>query len=70
MKGFEPETFQPRELAEPGPAWKAAEAEGYDMSLIEENLRKTPEERIRAHSRALAMATALREAMEAQHGRD
>jgi hypothetical protein len=66
MRGNEIELVE--KFAEPGPAWKAAEAEGYDMSLIEENLRKTPGERIRAHSRALAMADTLREAMEKQHG--
>ena len=48
----------------PGPAWKAAEAYGCDMSLIEVNLGKTPCERIRAHDRALAMALALRAAMD------
>jgi hypothetical protein len=36
------------------------------MSLIEINLTKTPSERIRDHSRALAMAFALREAMESR----
>ena len=46
-----------------GSAWQAAEAYGVDMSLIESNLRKTPAERIRAHSRALETATMLREAM-------
>jgi hypothetical protein len=45
-------------------AWKAAEKAGYDMSLVESNLRKTPYERIRAHSRALATARMLRQAME------
>ena len=45
-------------------AWKAAEKAGYDMSLIESNLRKTPYERIRAHSRALGTAVMLRRAME------
>ncbi|MBM3887908.1 MAG: hypothetical protein FJ388_02155 [Verrucomicrobia bacterium] len=49
---------QPRR-AKAGPDWKAAEAYGCDMSLIESNLRKTPAEGIRDHSRALAMATAL-----------
>jgi hypothetical protein len=68
MKFSPLEAVQIQDLAEPGPAWKAAEAEGYDMSLIEENLRKTPMERIRAHSRALSMAMELREAMEKQHG--
>jgi hypothetical protein len=48
-------------------AWKAAEKDGYDMSLVESNLRKTPCERIRAHSRALATALMLRRAMEARH---
>jgi hypothetical protein len=51
-----------------GPAWRAAEAYGCDMSLIESNLRRTPAERIRDHSRALATATALREAMEHRRG--
>ena len=50
-------------------AWKVAEAYGCDMSLIESNLRKTPQERIRAHSRALATATTLRAAMEKRHAR-
>lgn len=45
-------------------AWKAAESYGFDMSLIESNLEKTPYERIRAHSRALAAVLALRAAME------
>jgi hypothetical protein len=42
-----------------GPAWKAAEAHGFDMSLIEANLRRTPAERIRMHARVLALALAL-----------
>ena len=37
------------------------------MSLIESNLRKTPYERIHAHSRALAPAVMLRRAMEKRH---
>ncbi len=45
-------------------AWRAAEKAGYDMSLVESNLRKRPSERIRAHSRALATAVMLRQAME------
>ncbi|HSF07371.1 MAG TPA: hypothetical protein VLG10_16445 [Methylomirabilota bacterium] len=44
-------------------AWKEAEAYGFDMSLIEANLRRTPAERIRAHARALALAIALRQQM-------
>lgn len=45
-------------------AWEEAEAYGFDMSLIESNLRKTPQERIRQHSHALASALLLRQAME------
>ena len=44
-------------------AWAAAEAYGCDMSLIESNLRKTPQERMQAHARALDAALALTEAM-------
>ena len=36
--------------------WEAAEAYGFDMSLIEANLRRTPAERIRLHARTLALA--------------
>ena len=50
-------------------AWEEAQAYGIDMSLLESNLRKTPQERIRAHSRALAMATALKQAMKQRHAR-
>ena len=50
-------------------AWKAAEKEGYDMSLVESNLRKSPCERIRAHSRALATAVMLRQAMKKRNAR-
>ena len=44
-------------------AWKAAEAYGFDMSLIEANLRRTPAERIRMHARNLALALALQQQM-------
>jgi hypothetical protein len=50
-------------------AWEQAEREGFDMSLIEHSLTLSVWERIRAHSRALAMALALREAMEKRDGR-
>lgn len=49
--------------------WKAAEAHGCDMALLEANLRRSPAERIRRHSRALASALALREAMERRRAR-
>lgn len=44
-------------------AWQEAEAAGFDMSLVEENLRMTPLERTRQHERALNLAVQLREAM-------
>lgn len=45
-------------------AWAVAAAYGCDMSLLESNLRKTPQERMQAHTRALDAALALRQAME------
>ena len=50
-----------------GPAWRVARAYGIDMSQLEDNLRKTPIERIRAHDRALNGAQMLRRAMREQH---
>jgi hypothetical protein len=58
----------PPPLATPS-AWEEAERAGFDMSLIEHNLSLSVWERIRAHSRALAMALALREAMEKRDAR-
>ncbi len=48
----------------PPTAWEIAKREGIDMSLIECALTKTPAQRIREHSHALATAIALRKAME------
>jgi hypothetical protein len=45
-------------------AWEEAEAEGFDMSLIEDNLRKTPWQRMRDHDRAPNLALKLRKAMQ------
>jgi len=53
----------------PPSAWETAQAAGFDMSLIEINLKKTPRERIRSHSRALRTALALRRGMEKRHAR-
>jgi len=39
--------------AQAGPAWRAACEYGFDMSLVEDALRKTPEERLEEHQRAL-----------------
>ena len=36
-----------------GPAWRAAHAAGIDMSLIEDSLRLTPEERLAEHQQVL-----------------
>jgi len=45
-----------------GPAWRAACEYGYDMSLVEEALRLTPEERLERHQRALNTLLDLMEA--------
>jgi hypothetical protein len=49
-------------------AWQAAEAAGFDMSLVEENLRMTPLARARQHCRAINLALQLRAAVKARHG--
>jgi hypothetical protein len=36
-----------------GPAWRAAVEYGFDMSLLEESLKLTPEERLAEHQRVL-----------------
>jgi hypothetical protein len=51
-----------------GPAWRAVEEFGCDMSLIEENLRLTPRERFRRHNEALRLIARLRRGMESQRG--
>ena len=58
------EQQQPRQ---PRSAWEEAEAEGMDMSLVEDNLRKSPLERIREHDRALRLAFKLRKAMQERY---
>ena len=52
-----------------GPAWRAAEEYGFDMSVVEWNLRLTPLERIRENDRANALDESLAKAMEARCGR-
>jgi hypothetical protein len=44
-----------------GPAWRAAHAAGIDMSLIEENLKRSPWERLLANDRALAFIREIEE---------
>jgi len=48
--------------AQPGPAWTRAAEYGIDMSLLEESLRKTPEQRLKAHAAALALVSRLAQA--------
>jgi hypothetical protein len=36
-----------------GPAWRAACDYGFDMSLVEDSLRQTPEERLAEHQQVL-----------------
>jgi hypothetical protein len=48
-------------------AWREAVDYGFDMSLVEINLARTPAERLRAHAQALDTAVALREAMRRCH---
>ena len=47
-----------------GPAWRAAAEYGFDMSLVEDALRLTPEQRLEQHQRALDMILELKEAGE------
>ena len=51
-----------------GPAWRAAHESGLDMSLIEENLRLTPWERLLANDRALALVRMVEQATPVDNG--
>ena len=51
-----------------GPAWRKAERYGFDMSLLETSLRRTPAERAILHARALNTVLALRKAVEKSRG--
>ena len=50
-----------------GPAWKAAEAEGHDMTIIASLLKMSLEERFQTHAAALATVNMLRGA-KLEHG--
>ena len=55
---------QPQQQPQPPrSAWKEAEAEGMDMSLVDCNLEKSVWERLVTHDRALSFALQLRAAM-------
>jgi hypothetical protein len=47
-----------------GPAWRAAMDYGFDMSLIEDALQLTPEQRLEQHQRALDLVLEVKEAGE------
>lgn len=50
-----------------GPAWRAAHAAGIDMSLIEDSLRLTPEQRLAEHQQVLNFLLEVQEAGQ-KHG--
>jgi hypothetical protein len=50
-----------------GPAWRAAHAAGIDMSLIEDSLKLTPEQRLAEHQQVIDFLLEIREAGKA-HG--
>ncbi len=45
-----------------GPAWRAAHAAGVDLSLIEDFLRLTPEQRLAQHQQVLDFLIEVQEA--------
>ena len=51
-----------------GPAWRAARAAGIDMSIIEENLKLSPWERLLANDRALALGRVLQQGKTVNRG--
>jgi hypothetical protein len=53
-----------------GPAWRAACEYGFDMSLVEDALTKTPEERLEEHQRALNLVLEIQAArpLNSPHG--
>ena len=53
--------------ADAGPAWRAAHAAGIDMSLIEDALRQTPEQRLAEHQQVINFLLEVEEAGQA-HG--
>lgn len=50
-----------------GPAWRAAHAAGIDMSLIEDSLRLSPEQRLAEHQQVIEFLLEIQEAGQA-HG--
>lgn len=50
-----------------GPAWRAACEYGFDMSLVEDALRMSPEERLKEHQHALNMILEIEASHELNH---
>jgi hypothetical protein len=61
--------LRPCTVTLPNAAWSAAEADGWDMSLVICELEKPAEQRIREHDYALRQATEMREAFQKAYGR-
>ena len=53
----------------PGSHWKAAEAYGFDMSVIESNIAMSPKDRVRVHDEFRQIADTLKDAMRKQHAK-
>ena len=68
MNATEITPLEPGELHLGGPAWRAAEAAGHDMSLIIAMLRLPVSERLRLHDLALNAVLNLRDAKIQQDG--
>jgi hypothetical protein len=45
-----------------GPYWRAAARDGFDMSLIEDSLRLTPEQRLAEHQQVIDFLLEIQEA--------
>ena len=50
-----------------GPAWRAAAEYGFDMSLVEDALRMTPEQRLDEHQQLLNFCQEIEAARELNH---
>ena len=50
-----------------GPGWRAAARYGFDMSLVEDALRMTPEQRLAEHQQVIDFLLEIQEAGQA-HG--
>ncbi len=60
--------LQPCDVEVTAAEWRAAEAEGWDMSLVMDSLRKPVPQRMHEHRMALAQAESLRATFVHGHG--